>query len=132
MTVLSIDHINIKAPKALLQEVCDFYVDVIGLERGFRPDFSSPGYWLYAGTLPVIHLSEESQDVPAYMGSYIDHLAFRCANADLLIEKLNATGRAYRVNRIPELQQIQVFLQDPVGFKLELNCIDYDGSDTIE
>ncbi len=35
----------------------DFYRDVLGLRDGFRPDLGFPGYWLYAGDVPCIHIA---------------------------------------------------------------------------
>ena len=34
----------------------DFYRNILGLEVGFRPDLNFPGYWLYCGDVPVVHL----------------------------------------------------------------------------
>lgn len=44
---MQLEHINIKAPQALLEEVRDFYCTVPGLREGFRPHFSGKGHWLY-------------------------------------------------------------------------------------
>jgi len=54
---MQIDHINIKAPPALLEEVRDFYCEVLGLQEGARPEFASKGYWLYSAAGPIVHLS---------------------------------------------------------------------------
>ena len=37
MGVLAFNHLNIRAPKPLLEEVKTFYVDVLGLAEGSRP-----------------------------------------------------------------------------------------------
>ena len=60
MGVLAFNHFNIRAPRALLEEVKHFYLNVIGLEEGFRPDVPIHGYWLYLEELPVLHLMEWS------------------------------------------------------------------------
>ena len=36
----------------------DFYVDVLGMEAGFRPPLGFPGHWVYIGDTPVIHIAE--------------------------------------------------------------------------
>ena len=56
---MQLDHINIRAPGELLEEVKDFYCGLFGLEDGFRPDFGQGGYWLYSEDRPVVHLSED-------------------------------------------------------------------------
>ena len=55
MAINELNHINIRTVK--MEETKDFFVDVVGLEIGFRPDFPSHGYWLYCGDVPIVHLS---------------------------------------------------------------------------
>ena len=43
MTVYGIDHVNIATRK--LAETRAFYVDVLGLVEGERPDFPFAGHW---------------------------------------------------------------------------------------
>jgi hypothetical protein len=47
MGQVHLDHINVCAPPTLLEQVKAFYEEVLGLADGFRPTFSSNGYWLY-------------------------------------------------------------------------------------
>ena len=42
-----------------LEAAGNFYRNVPGLEVGFRPDLDFPGYWLYCGDVPVVHLVPE-------------------------------------------------------------------------
>src|SRR5262249_59572752 len=39
-----------------LERTKDFYCDVLGLEDGDRPPLGFPGYWLYSGGVPTVHL----------------------------------------------------------------------------
>ncbi len=55
MSSYHLNHINIRATS--LEETRDFYAGVLGLEEGFRPPFPNPGYWMYAGDMPIIHIS---------------------------------------------------------------------------
>ena len=55
MAIKELNHINIRTDQ--MEETKDFFVDVVGLEIGFRPDFDSHGYWLYCGEVPIVHLS---------------------------------------------------------------------------
>ena len=54
---MQLDHINIRAPRDLIEQVKDFYGELLGMVEGPRPDFDSEGYWLYAGEKALIHLS---------------------------------------------------------------------------
>ena len=44
---LSLNHVSIRTSD--LEACRRFYVDVLGLAAGPRPDFPFPGVWLYAG-----------------------------------------------------------------------------------
>src|SRR6516162_7010990 len=54
MPLNALHHVTVKT--ANLEVTRDFYRDILGLEVGFRPDLDFPGYWLYCGDVPVVHL----------------------------------------------------------------------------
>lgn len=126
---MHIDHINIRAPAGLLEQVRDFYCALLSLEVGFRPDFSSRGYWLYANDRPLVHLSLcEAAPDPAPgggpdggTGGGMDHVAFRSSGVDGLRTRLDGHGVPYRVSYVAELDLSQVFFTDPVGTGIEVN-----------
>jgi catechol 2,3-dioxygenase-like lactoylglutathione lyase family enzyme len=122
MKVIGLDHYNLCGPRDLLERMRDFYVDVLGLQVGYRPPFGSFGYWLYAGDTPVLHLSESTQSVgvPTAQSSF-DHAAFRCSGLEAFTRRLDEYGIGYRRALIPELDWVQLFLCDPVGNGVELN-----------
>ena len=39
-----------------LDKTLDFYVGMLGLEKGYRPDLGFPGAWLYAGGRAILHV----------------------------------------------------------------------------
>ena len=55
---MHIEHINISTPMSLLTQVRDFYIDILGLTEGFRPQSTIRGFWLYSGKQALIHLAE--------------------------------------------------------------------------
>ena len=118
---MHIDHINIRAPRDLLEQVRHFYCMVFGLAEGFRPSFSSSGYWLYAGDRPLVHLSIGSETGAAVGPAHLDHVAFQTAGLSEFQEMLNERDVAYRSNYIPELDLTQLFFSDPAGTGLEVN-----------
>ena len=63
MLINSLDHCSIRTTK--LQETRDFFVDILGLEDGERPDFPFPGSWLYTDSTAVIHLIGVDPDDPS-------------------------------------------------------------------
>ena len=73
-----IDHVNIATPD--LKTTRDFFVDVLGLEEGARPDFGLPGYWLYAGGRAIVHLQLANGRVVPSQQSALNHSAFEVAD----------------------------------------------------
>jgi len=123
MPTIGFSHYNLRAPRALLEELRDFYRDVVGLEVGQRPPFRSFGYWLYAGGYPILHLSEAGpeENRPAEPIGTFDHAAFRCSGQAEYEQELKRRGIQYRVAVVPATQQIQIFLTDPAGNGVELS-----------
>ena len=122
MPVAGLDHINLRAPRALMDALRDFYCDVVGLRLGSRPPFSSHGYWLYAGDQAVVHLSEALSDVPITKSPTVyDHAAFSCSDRAAFEALLRDRGIEYRVAEVPLTNQVQLFFRDPAGHGVELN-----------
>lgn len=119
MTIRGIDHINIATTK--LEETRAFYVDVLGLTVGERPDFDFPGYWLYAGGFPIVHMQLSPREVGSSTLSGLNHAAFQVADFDALIARLEAAGVRYTKVLVPGTQIRQAFFMDPNGVRLELN-----------
>jgi catechol-2,3-dioxygenase len=128
MPVSGFSHYNLRASRAMLDELRDFYRDVVGLEEGFRPPFRSFGYWLYAGQDAVLHLSESrsGEARPDRPSGTFDHAAFRCTGRKDYENALARRGIEYRLAVVPESGLVQLFLTDPAGNGVELN---FDGRD---
>lgn len=129
MPVKGFSHFNLRAPRALLEELRAFYCEVVGLEVGQRPPFRSFGYWLYAGGHPILHLSEAGPEEsrPAQAPGTFDHAAFRCTGQAQYEQELNRRGIQYRLAVVPATQQVQIFLTDPAGNGVELNFASASG-----
>ena len=54
MPAMSLNHYTILARD--LEATKNFYTDVVGLSVGDRPPLDFPGYWLYCGGVPTVHL----------------------------------------------------------------------------
>ena len=112
-----------RAPRPLLDELKDFYCDVVGLEVGARPPFPGFGYWLYADDRPIVHLYETqpSDTSPLAAVTTFDHIAFDCNGMEEIEQKLRAAQVKYRLAVVPASNQTQIFLRDPAGNRVELN-----------
>lgn len=122
MSVLGLNHVNIRADRALLEALRDFYRDAIGLREGYRPPFAGFGYWLYAGDQPLIHLYETAPgDIrSSAQPAPVDHFAFTCEDRAGFEARLMALGLSFTNKVIPNTGFGQIFLQDPTGNRVEL------------
>ena len=129
MPVRAFDHYNLRAPRALLDDLCAFYRDVVGLTVGPRPPFRRFGCWLYAGERPVLHLGEadagESCDAP--VSGTFNHASFDCTGKREFEARLAALGIEYRTARVPLTGQEQLFFRDPAGNGVELQFASDEG-----
>ncbi|MEY2667208.1 MAG: hypothetical protein RLZZ384_1379 [Pseudomonadota bacterium] len=123
MSILHIDHYNLRADSVLLDTLRQFYCDVIGLKIGARPPLNSVGYWLYAGDKDVLHLSQASSDDirQSHVKGTFDHIAFLCDDLQNTEYQLLKKGIPYKRLTIPQTDQVQLFLSDPAGNRIELS-----------
>ena len=114
---LGLNHANISTTK--LQETVDFFVRVLGLRVGPRPNFVGfAGAWLYCGDQAVIHLVERAK--PRTPDGALDHVSFTVADLDAEMRRLDELGVPYRWSDIPDGFGRQAFVQDPNGVIIEL------------
>ena len=126
MTVHAFNHFNLRAPARLAEALRDFYVDVVGLEVGWRPAFNFPGWWLYVGEQAVVHLvalPDARTEAVARSGTF-DHVAFACSGLAQTEARLRDQAVTYRKVLVPGTTQVQLFLTDPSGNGVELNFAD--------
>ena len=109
---LSLNHFSIRTLD--LAATKNFYVSLLGLEDGPRPEFPFPGHWLYQGptdiyTNAAVHI----------IG--IDHVAFFATDLAGMLDRLSKMGIEARRRDVPGLGLHQLFLDDPNGIVVELN-----------
>jgi catechol-2,3-dioxygenase len=118
---MRLHHINIKAPRELLEQEKDFFCEVLGLREGNRPNFSSKGYWLYADDKAIVHLSESEEHFNNEKQGYFDHVAFQTTNLEKLIQILEVRKIEFSTVYLPEIEMTQVFLTAPSSTGIEIN-----------
>jgi len=117
-----------------IQRTCDWYERVLGMKRGYTPDFKFPVQWMYVGERDVLHVTEGGanvsenrkryvgQESQAVSGSgVIDHVAFRCEQLKDMLDHLARHKIDFKQRMVSDQGLYQLFLIDPNGVKIELN-----------
>jgi catechol 2,3-dioxygenase-like lactoylglutathione lyase family enzyme len=111
----------------------DFYCDVLGMIEGFRPELDFPGFWLYLGDIPCIHIAEwrsyavwtQKVGIPisarAASTGAVDHIAFNGTSFAEVRERLVERRLEFSENSLDDIGLKQLFLRDPNGVPLEIN-----------
>ena len=109
-------------------QTLDFYVGLLGLTVGHRPDLGFPGAWLYAGgSQAVLHMYFD-RPVPKQRAGVIDHMAFTAQGLRTVKARFDASGTKYELRQQTGAGTWQLFCFDPNGAKVEL---DFDASETL-
>jgi catechol 2,3-dioxygenase-like lactoylglutathione lyase family enzyme len=127
MPAQSLNHYTIMARD--LEATRTFYEEVVGLKAGDRPPLNFPGYWLYCGDVPTVHLlgyrAEEPviPDGPSYPAKTgrLDHIAFSCVGLKDMKANLDSKKIKYDERVLPRLNMTQLFYLDPDGIAVECN-----------
>ena len=111
----------------------DFYRDTLGMTEGHRPELEFPGYWLYLGDVPCIHIAEwqsyavwtRKSGIPmstrAPATGPVDHIAFNGTGFAEVRARLVALGQPFSEQSLDDIGLRQMFLRDPNGVPIEIN-----------
>jgi catechol 2,3-dioxygenase-like lactoylglutathione lyase family enzyme len=121
MSVGVLDHFNIRTRK--LADTVRFYEDMLGLEKGARPDFAFPGAWMYSEGKAVVHIVDISVTAEAQKpdSGCVHHVAFVSRGFDGMRQRLQSKGMEFEARQVPGGELWQIFVNDPNGVMIELN-----------
>jgi len=121
MSVGVLDHFNIRTRD--LGATVHFYQDIMGLEKGPRPNFAFPGAWMYSEGKAVVHIVDISKtDEPQKPDSgVVHHVAFVSRGFDGMKQRLTSKGMPFDARQVPGGELWQIFVNDPNGVMIELN-----------
>ena len=121
MSVGVLDHFNIRTRD--LAATVNFYENIMGLEKGPRPNFAFPGAWMYSEGKAVVHLVDISKtDEPQKPDSgVVHHVAFVSRGFDGMRDRLQSKGMPFDARQVPGGELWQIFVNDPNGVMIELN-----------
>jgi catechol 2,3-dioxygenase-like lactoylglutathione lyase family enzyme len=124
--IVGMNHFTVVAEDE--KKTLDFYVGLLGMNVGHRPDLGFPGAWLYgAGPHAILHMYFD-RPVPAQRAGVIDHMAFSAADLRGVKQRFDAAQAKYDLRRQKESGTWQLFCFDPNGAKVEL---DFDASEIL-
>jgi catechol 2,3-dioxygenase-like lactoylglutathione lyase family enzyme len=116
-----LDHFNIRTRN--LGATVRFYEDVLGLEKGPRPNFAFPGAWMYSEGRAVVHLVDisptDEQQKPD--SGVVHHVAFVSQGFHGMKQRLQSKGVEFESREVPGGDLWQIFVTDPNGVMIELN-----------
>ncbi len=133
MALEKLEHYTIRCVN--MEQSRDFYRDIVRLKQGPRPPLDFPGYWMYCGDVPVVHLvplrdpgamrgqvncPNPANGEPQGTGA-VDHIAFRAEDLAGMKRHLKNKGAKYEERIIGGGDLTQLFVDDPNGITLELN-----------
>jgi catechol 2,3-dioxygenase-like lactoylglutathione lyase family enzyme len=121
MSVGVLDHFNIRTRN--LADTVHFYEDVLGLEKGPRPNFAFPGAWMYSDGKAVVHLVDISgtSEPQKPDSGVVHHVAFASRGFDDMKQRLKAKDMQFEARQVPGGELWQIFVDDPNGVLIELN-----------
>jgi catechol 2,3-dioxygenase-like lactoylglutathione lyase family enzyme len=121
MGVGLLDHFNVRTRK--FSETVQFYEDVLGLEKGPRPNFAFPGAWMYSEGRAVVHLVDISatQEAQKPDSGVVHHVAFVSDGFKAMKDRLSAKKVEFKDVAVPGNELWQIFITDPNGVVIELN-----------
>ena len=110
------------------EKTLDFYVGLLGMTVGHRPDLGFPGAWLYGGgPHAVLHVYFD-RPVPAHRAGVIDHMAFTASGLKAVKARFDERGIKYDLRQQAGAGTWQLFCYDPNGAKVEL---DFDAAERL-
>jgi catechol 2,3-dioxygenase-like lactoylglutathione lyase family enzyme len=137
MTVLALDHVNLRTPYPA--RTIRFFREVLLMKVGGPPGMAAgEGGWVYdSNDLPVVHIGAAESPYPtdelipfspATGGGAVHHVALRCADYAGVKGRLRALDLEFHESAYPKLGLTQIFVAEPNGVLFELNFREGEGA----
>lgn len=119
--ITALHHFTVGCAPAELPVLLAFYTRTLGLTDGHRPPLRFPGHWLYADGHAIVHLNALHATAFERGVSAFDHIALSAHGLEATRTALRQAGTPFHESPLSGTRLHQVFLQDPLGLKVELN-----------
>jgi len=125
MPVIAFDHVNIRT--ANLEAMIAWYVEILGLAPGRRPEFRFPGAWLYFGDQALVHLVGVEAAPKAGGNITLEHFALRATGLNDFLKHLMDRDVRHSIDPVPGIPVVQVNLHDPDGnhIHVDFNAVEH-------
>ena len=135
MAVASLDHVLVLSDD--IDGSRDFYCATVGVTVGERPPLPFPGYWLYAGGRPCLHIADRkvyndharATGLRSAQAGSVDHVAFTATDYEEAAQRLKRGGVDAVRNVVPAAGLRQLFFDGPDGVRVEVNVYGHSASE---
>ncbi|NKB53157.1 MAG: glyoxalase [Rhizobiaceae bacterium] len=121
MQIGRLDHVNVRTSQ--LDNMIDWYTNILGMKKGVRPNFSFPGAWMYSGEDAVVHLVQVDGDPGS--GSEIplklEHFALAASGREVFEARLRDAGEKFEILEISDFGITQYNVWDPDGNHIHID-----------
>ena len=124
--IIGMNHFTVLAEDEA--KTLDFYVGLLGLTVGPRPDLGFPGAWLHAGGPQAVLHIVFGRPLPSQRAGVIDHMAFTATDLPAVKARFDGAGVKYDLRRQAGSGTWQLFTFDPNGARVEL---DFDAAESL-
>lgn len=126
---IKFDHLSLSAKNP--ERMRDFFIDLLGLKVGSRPNLSFDGYFLFAGDKDVIHIflqqprirAENPVTINSTEQNIVHHVSFSTDNYETVMQNITKLELQYSINTIPDSSTIQIFVRAPENLILEIQAV---------
>jgi len=114
MGIASLDHVNLRTTR--LDEMIEWYCNMLGMQVGPRPPFPFPGAWLYVGEHAYVHLvGVEAEATGSETELKLEHFAFSANGLDSFEAHLKTNDVRYHRADLTAVDIVQLNVWDPDG-----------------
>ena len=128
MQLNKLDHVNVRTEN--LEAMVDWYVNVLGMHSGDRPNFPFPGAWMYVGDQATVHLIGVEKDAGA--GSEgnlkLEHFAFAANGLKEFEKRLVTADETFERRDVPGGVITQFNIWDPDGNHIHIDFPTSEGA----
>ncbi|MEZ4902730.1 MAG: VOC family protein [Spirosomataceae bacterium] len=117
LTIKALNHVAIYVEN--VEKSTQFYQKILKLTPLPRPNFDFPGAWFQLGSAQELHIIGIRTE-PVISGSRSNHFALEVADIQAWEQHLIAQKTTFRPPKARPDGVIQIFLQDPDGYWVEL------------